>query len=689
MKRRFCLTVLTLFVGLTAFAQLNKEPNLTFPQARYPQGLDYHKDVLFYYNGSKAYNIQGREMSNVKREIKDFKLNSAAISYAVLSVSKKGKSQVDLLFLNHDNEILHRFPEKEVGNATAIAFTPNARQILIVCGDKLRTYELSKYTLLKEDDLGQAPVSVCVSNNSYFLAGITGDKSVTIWNLETKAVRKAFQTSATVKDIAFSRDSRQFGILTADGVLAVYDTRSFQLQKSFDGLESATTFDIHPAGKHIAYNEGDNKITVFNSLEPEDRQSFTNTEGGISYLKFLSREKGGAFLAYNSFGNLNYKNANSLAPYYTRLMEDELQSRMNDWLQRMPGESLEAYNQRVNEDSRARKARDLEEEISTRLAETFAGFSAVTLGNYNSALQLLAIEFSTMPTIFLPVPEPEVSTFKDGEDLEFHNVRYGLTQNDKFEMVYADITNKATGKRYTYDNRERRSMGYLKDDENFVPLELIQQASMEEILLTQIKEKIVDAAKQENVITDHTHIAVNAHVINDFDADGKRIYNYEVGYNYEVEEEFSSRDDFPSGQYQVEKSAAAMSMLSIVKESLSENLSQYLRPGKKLKVQISGSADASPIRRTIPYQGVYGEYVNEPIYKNGELESISVTKANGISQNEQLAFLRALGVKKYIQENFEDVNKMKTEFTEHIEVAKERGSAFRRISVVLTFIDAF
>jgi hypothetical protein len=687
MIRKYFLTLIAMGLSISAFAQLQKEPTRVFQQPVYPVGLDNYNSVIFYYNGNNTYNLRHTLVSTVKNEIQSLKVNPASFSFSVL-YPNKDKSRVEVFYINEKDKLLHRFPEKEVGKAQAICYTPDARMLMIACGNKLRSYELSKYTFVKEDVLSEVPTALCTSRNGYFLAGITEKGQAVVWNLETKAVRKTFSTSARVNAIAFSPDSKQFGILTANGKLQIFDTRQFEEQVSIDKLGQALTFSFHPDGKYVAIVTSPTHIEVVNTLRTDERDPVSDEDGSITYLQFV-RSVAANYMAYNTAHSISYKDVSSLTPYYTRLMEEELGQRMDEWLQRMPGETLDEYQLRVNDENRNQKTREWEEEISTRLASDLVTMSSVTLGSYNAAQQLLALEFSTMPTIFLSVPAEDVSDFDDTGNLEFHNVKYGLNRDDTFEMVYADIYNKKLGKTYTFDNRERRSLEYLRDDEGFVPLEYIQQASMEEVILKEIKEKVVEAALEQNVITDHTQIAVNARVVNDYDADGKQIYNYEVSYKYDVEEEFSPRDDFPSGRYQVEQSAAAMSMLAIVKESLEGSLNQYLRPGKKLKVQITGSADASPVRRVIPYQGVYGDYVNEPIYQDGELTAITVTKEGGITKNEQLAFLRALGVKNYIEKNVTNIDKMQTDFTENIEVSQNRGSAFRRISVVFTFVDAF
>jgi hypothetical protein len=108
-----------------------------------------------------------------------------------------------------------------------------------------------------------------------------------------------------------------------------------------------------------------------------------------------------------------------------------------------------------------------------------------------------------------------------------------------------------------------------------------------------------------------------------------------------------------------------------------------------VKVIITGSADASPINGRIAYNGQYGDFVNEPYYKNGDLDNITVTKATGITSNEQLALMRAAGVKSYIEQNVTTLDKTRNDYEYHVEVATERGGEYRRINIEFLIMDAF
>lgn len=58
-------------------------------------------------------------------------------------------------------------------------------------------------------------------------------------------------------------------------------------------------------------------------------------------------------------------------------------------------------------------------------------------------------------------------------------------------------------------------MTSIQDDSNFVPLEIMQQASQEEAKLEAIKKDVVEQNKQDQLITDNTQINVKTEVIPD------------------------------------------------------------------------------------------------------------------------------------------------------------------------------
>ncbi|MDE7141739.1 MAG: hypothetical protein K2O33_02455 [Muribaculaceae bacterium] len=426
---------------------------------------------------------------------------------------------------------------------------------------------------------------------------------------------------------------------------------------------------------------------VLINLINDEQETYDIEEGFVTDLRFIPDSRRNTLMTYTTLNAVKAKRMEHLAPYYGKLISDQVNDRMNEWMKMLPGETLEEYQARVNEESRAAQMRLFESEISTQFAGDQLSMAEVSLGKYNRTNGMLQVDFSTMPSILLPVPEDNIAAFTDASDISFTDVRYGVLPDDNFEIIYAKVVNRNHGETYVYDNIERMPLSFMEGDDNVVSLEIIQQQMMEEKKLQEIRQQVIERSKQQNIISDHTHITVDSKVVPDFDANGEKILNYLVKFTYEVDPEFSAEEDFLPGKYHVEESGAATSMLTIVKEAFEGDFAQYLKDGKKLKINISGTADSSPIICGIPYDGSFGEIVEEPVWQNGELSSITI--ADKAMQNEQLALLRAMGVRKYLNDNVRDIAKMNTDYRYEVNVAQDKGGQYRRITTEFTFIDAF
>lgn len=698
MKKLVLFVVLSIVTNGIAFAQLAKSSKAELnnkaarPQNEYvyrqdvpPQGMDNYLFSLYHYNGKKTYNLRNLVLSTSSGIVKSLKINPSGSSFAVLT-QKGDKSEVCIYDLWKAKRVLHEF--KEVVNPTAVAYTSDARQIILAHEQELLFFDARTFELMKRMDMPFKVDKMVVSSNNYFLAASDG-QNVSVWNMENGNLRKEFNFDTSVNSFDFSDDCSMFALLTEDGLLSTYDTAQFFILQSYDAVGDALHCSFHPDGKYISVVSGPSRIAILNLMDDEEREYIDNVNEGITEALFVKDGKEQIFLAYNTTNSITYKLMSELAPFYTKLLEDELETRMNEWMKQMPNETLEEYNLRVTEENRKKQMRLFEDEIATRMAENLVQMSEITLGNYNPDSHMLAVNFDNMPTIYLEVPSDEINDFTSPQNLEFRNTKYGLTKKDKFELIYADIYNNMSGKTYTFNNLERQSLDFLKSDDKFVPLEVVLQSNMEELKLQEIKDNIVGLAKQKNTISDHTNISVNAKVVSDIDADGNKMMNYIIDFSYQVEKGFSGQEDFGPGKFKVEESGAALSMLDIIKTAFETEFAPYVKEGKKLIVKTTGMADALPIHRKIAYDGCYGDFVNEPIYKNNDLSNITVTQADGITENEQLAFLRAVGMEKHITMNIPSFSTMNTDYRHYIKLTEGKGGEYRRISVELTFVGAF
>ena len=455
-------------------------------------------------------------------------------------------------------------------------------------------------------------------------------------------------------------------------------------------MSDAKECAYHPEGKYLSVITSTDRISILNMKNSsEERQVVHASNGGINHIGYARTVTGTMNMVYNNGLQFVFHPLEELVPDYERLVRSEVDEKMDEWLKQMPGESLEAYHMRVNEETRAQQYAQFENEIATEMAGDMIGQAEVSFGNYNQEQQMLEINFDNMQEIYLEVPQEDVADFSKPEKLAFENSIYGVTEDDKFELLYTEVTNTETGKKYVFDNLEKQSLDYLASDDNFVPLDLIQQSSMEEIKLQEIREEVVTAAKEASLISEHTHIDVKTKVEASTDADGKKIMNYSIDFNYDVEQEFSAKEDFGPGKYIISQSESALAMLKIVGNAFENEFKEYLVPGKKVIINLTGSADAAPVKNKIPYNEEYGAFNEEVVYNKGELTTITLDRSTGITSNEQLALLRAMGVKDYVQKNVHQLNTMQCEYNTYLNVSNERGAEFRRIGIKFVFVDAF
>ncbi len=713
---RHALSLLVACMGISSASASAKatEPNdstLAAPRKEYKfklahpvEDFDNYFSAIYYVNGKSVYNLRNNEVIYTSDSLKSLKVSPLG-NIAVTVTTKKNGSTIKLHSLLDANTKVHEFKTNEVGRGPrAVAFSPDSRKLYVASGNKILVFETRKYKKTGEWDTPFTADEIVVSPNDYYLA-ITDGNEVLVYNTENGNVRKDVDFDAKVACMTFSNDNTSFGILTDDGLFSIYKTRDYVIDQTLEDLGGGVFALFNPDDKYVAIADSPSHVVFINTLDTDERHTL-DTPGNTHKIMFQTDNNNRTFLTYDSSErevtvdpkknkkvvketNLFTANLiNNLIPYYAKLINDEVERRMNEWMKMMPGESLEDYRLRVNDETRARQRRIFEDEAATGFAGDLVKMATVSFGNYNRENDVLAINFDKMPTILLPVPEDDVTAFVDPNDLDFRDVKYGLTSNDTFEMIYANVYNKKNSKNYTYDNTDR-TVDFLASDEAYVPLELIQQAKMEELRLQEIKDEVMAQAKSSNILSDHTNITVDSRIESDNDADGNAILNYIVDVTYQVDPDYSAQEDFAPGKYHIAQSGAASAMLDIVKQAFEGELAQYVTEGGKLQVNITGMADALPIHGMIAYDGAFGDLEDEPVYCNDELTPMTVTRRSGITSNPQLAFVRATAVKDYLTNNIPSINKMRTDYRTFIEVTEGTGGEYRRINVRFKFFDVF
>lgn len=678
-------------VAFGAFAQDNasKKEVFVFKRPDTPLIVRPFSSTAYSSSLNTIRTVKGDLLRNAAKDtIVNFEVSPLGLTYITIEKGKKpGRKAQVFSTLDADSKTLE-VKNKVLGNPIDAVYTPEGRTILLATDDNL--YELDSRTLLPQTifkDYPQKPGIMVVSPNGYYLVIANGDKAV-VYNLEEKTVRTTIDAGEKINDLAFSPDNSDLAILTDDGVLSIYSTRTYELRKMVDDLGEGKAFAYNLDGKYVAVVEDPANIMVVNLLQDSDREHYDAEQGGIADVVMIPDASRNTLMAYTLNGALGARLLPHLKPYYNKLIDDEVNSLMDEWLKMMPGETMEQYRERVTKEGREKQRSMFEFEVSTRLAGNILSGATISLGSYDRANQVLEVLFTDMPTIYLPVPESDISAFTKGSDLKLNEVLFGVTPDDNFEIVYADFLNTANGKNYVFDNRARAKMNYMNADD-MISLEVLQQQQMAELKLKELREQVMREAKQQNIISDHTNITVDSRLQPDYDANGNQILNYIVTFTYDVSPGFSEKEDFGPGKYHIEESGAASAMLKIAQEAVDGDLKPYIDKSKKVNVKIMGTADATPIVSKIIYDGAYGDYDAEPVYVDNQLTPLTVVKGSQIKENPQLAFTRALGVKEFLENNIPGFKNKNKDYRYEVSVSKEKGSEFRRIVTEFTFVDAF
>ena len=683
----FCF-VAAMFCGQTMAQVVEKRG---FDSQKKINAFDNTTFCTVYLSDGALYTMRDIAINDVRKNER-IVFNPTGSSIALL----RAKNPISIYSFRDRNKKLFELKEKRKKlkakpMPVSMCYSADARSFIV--GNSLGEiviYDTKEYMSLAYIQ-GEAPATaLAMSSNNYFIAAAAG-QNINIWNFQTKELRKAIPMPAVVKEVTFSPDAALLAVTTDDNHLTIIDTKNWDKVDIFDKLGGTLSSpSFHPEGKYISVVKDGKNIEIINLKNGVVEQDIVDPTGGVTGGRFFKNNQNSeVFLLTNRTKQMVFWDANGLNPFYGKIMGREVDAKMNEWVKMMQGESLEDYAIRVNDETRIKQQQLFAQEVATALAGDRISMDNPFIDGYDASNNMLNIGFKGLPSIGLEVPSNEAGDFKDGK-MKFSNAVYVLNDKDEFELAYVEVTNETTNKVYIYDNIGRTKLTALEADENFVPLEIMQQATREEAQLAEIKEQVIEEKKQDKLITDNTQINVKTEVIPGVDANGKKILNYKVGYQYEViNKEFSAKEDFPSGGYNIERSNAAMSLMKIIKNAFEGDFAKYLSEGKQVKVIITGSADAAPIRGRLAYDGRYGEFVDEPYYKDGNLDNITVTKAGGITQNEQLALMRAAGVKTYIEKNVTTLGNTKNEYEYHVEVAKERGGEFRKINVEFVIMDAF
>ena len=164
-------------------------------------------------------------------------------------------------------------------------------------------------------------------------------------------------------------------------------------------------------------------------------------------------------------------------------------------------------------------------------------------------------------------------------------------------------------------------------------------------------EQTLSGLPNEEKLYDESFISVVADLIDTFYEDGRMRLDLVYRLNYNCKHIEGYTDDYPLGTYDVDSSNSCRAICRLTQTFLQHTLADVMEPGKEVEITISSSADGTEFTNRIEYDGRYGDFRYCPVVFNGERLRISVDRTTGITNNCQLAYLRAQSVRAFLEAN--------------------------------------
>ncbi len=144
------------------------------------------------------------------------------------------------------------------------------------------------------------------------------------------------------------------------------------------------------------------------------------------------------------------------------------------------------------------------------------------------------------------------------------------------------------------------------------------------------------------------------------------------------------------GDYVLENSEFAFLTAQIVRKRIEEDLANRFENGCQVDIKVVATADKVPVNN-LKYAGEYGRQIQGTYVHNGRQISGTLSAGKALTGNSQLAYLRALGMKKYLEKEtrlFKERNITPNYAIETI-TGRGTGAEYRRVKVIVTIRDYF
>ena len=185
---------------------------------------------------------------------------------------------------------------------------------------------------------------------------------------------------------------------------------------------------------------------------------------------------------------------------------------------------------------------------------------------------------------------------------------------------------------------------------------------------------IIDSIISDKNIATEVDIEVDTIFEND---ERVQIINFSFQPNRETAENIS---DYPSGVYKLESSKVSLYLSNVVKETIQKKILSFVDSSYIFLIRIKGTSDATKIKG-IRYKNEFGTKLKQNYTYEDREKIFRVTENSVIRQNNELAFLRTLGIRRFLEANIVELQNFHVNFEHYVEVSDEVGGTYRSIAI--------
>lgn len=597
-----------------------------------------------------------------------------------------GRSEIEVWSLEKRDTRLGKLTGHK-DSIRVLNYSPDTRYLLSGGKDKcVKIWDVKTLTQYKNLPCKYEVNAACFSPNGYFIACDQG-KDIVVFNYEKGTAVQGLNGGhgKPVVKMAFSDDGKYLMSLDRGGVVIVWRLADGEIWRKMEVPGDVKDADMHHNNKYLATVDGEGKLKVWNLKKEVLHQTLDGKRCGANVHFSYDYAKESALLTHSDKRHCYIWDVESLEPAFDLLAEKMHRERMNAWNRKRPGESSEAYGQRVS-DSLRLKDREVMAEAVTELGMKWRPLGRPERSAYDAERGGYVLTFPRVNPFFMAM-EPELCADFEAQFARctFRNPEYTLDERDDFGLAYLEVDDPR-GQVFYCDNRRPEAAPRRET----VSEDIVKRIGEEEVVLQQKLKDFFDQELAQQRLSDNVRVSVNARPQEGIGEDGRPTVNYHVAYSYEVfKTDKKDISDWAPGRYLLAESNAAAATVKVIRETFGKELAEYIKPGRNVTIKVTGSADGSPILKPLKYSGIYGDFDGEPYYLNGNMENVSISSKTGVATNSQLAFLRTYGVRHFIEQEIPALKQTRNTFEHHVFVSEERGNQFRRVSIEIIIHNAF